>query len=104
MTENEKQRIILMRNTGNGYEKIAKALNLSKSTVAAFCKRNQLSGVRANVPGKESFAISKTKKPLSKGQRYSVILNEYMVAIQYADDDDNAAVSDITQMLTRGNR
>ena len=47
MTGHQKEHITAMRMHGIGYSTIAKSLGLKKETVAAFCHKNGLSGVKA---------------------------------------------------------
>ncbi len=47
MTDAEKKRIRAMREANAGYAAIATALGLKKDAVAAFCRRNGLTGVNA---------------------------------------------------------
>ena len=49
MTDQEKQRIAVMRSAGESYKEIAKTLNLSLNTVQTFCRRNQLTGTRGGI-------------------------------------------------------
>lgn len=42
MTEKDKVQIIELRKQGYGYGKIAEILNLSKSSISTFCKRNYI--------------------------------------------------------------
>lgn len=51
MTDEERKRIALLRDAGNGYKKIAQAMNLSESTVKSFCKRNKMGGRAVPAPG-----------------------------------------------------
>ena len=47
MTGHQKEHITVMRMQGIGYSTIGKSLGLKKETVAAFCRKNGLSGVKA---------------------------------------------------------
>ena len=47
MTGHQKEHITAMRMQGIGYSTIGKSLGLKKETVAAFCRKNGLSGVKA---------------------------------------------------------
>ena len=47
MTNNEKEKIKILREKGYSYFKIAVALDISENTIKAFCRRNNLGGVRA---------------------------------------------------------
>ena len=47
MTGQQKEHITAMRMQGIDYSTIAKSLGLKKETVAAFCRKNGLSGVKA---------------------------------------------------------
>lgn len=48
MNNNQKETISKLRFQGFGYSKIAKALDISISTVTSHCRRNDLGGVRAS--------------------------------------------------------
>ncbi len=45
MTPEEKEKIVVMRNTGIGYLKIAKTLGVNENSVRSFCRRNGLTGM-----------------------------------------------------------
>lgn len=47
MTSEQKQQIYLLREKGYGYATIAEALGLTKNQVSAYCRRNNLSGIKA---------------------------------------------------------
>ena len=47
MTGHQKEHITAMRMQGIGYSTIGKSLGLKKETVAAFCRKNGLNGVKA---------------------------------------------------------
>ncbi len=42
MTNDEKEKIVLMRNKGISYSKIASHLGISENTIKSFCKRNSI--------------------------------------------------------------
>ena len=44
MTNEQKEQIKMLRDSGYGYATIAEALGLTKNQVSAFCHRNNLSG------------------------------------------------------------
>ena len=46
MTNEQKEQIKMLRDSGYGYATIAEALGLTKNQVSAFCRRNNLSGKR----------------------------------------------------------
>ena len=48
MTLEEKNRIIRLREAGQGYSAIAATLGISKETVKSFCQRNNLGGRRVH--------------------------------------------------------
>lgn len=48
MTNNEREKIKVLRGKGYSYSKIAVVLEISENTVKAFCRRNNLGGVRTN--------------------------------------------------------
>ncbi|CAK7036345.1 MAG: hypothetical protein BACD_00126 [Bacteroides rodentium] len=54
MTEIQKRQIIQMKNKGDSYSDIAVALNLSRSTVQSFWRRNNASMENKNVPNAKS--------------------------------------------------
>ena len=54
MTNEQKDKIRMLRGSGYGYATIAEALGLTKNQVSAFCRRNDLSG---------TASISKTEIP-----------------------------------------
>lgn len=47
MTSEQKQQIYLLREKGYGYATIAETLGLTKNQVSAYCRRNNLSGIKA---------------------------------------------------------
>lgn len=46
MTNIQKEKVGLMRGKGYSYSKIAITLNVSENTIKAFCRRNNLGGVK----------------------------------------------------------
>ncbi len=119
MTGQEKQRIAVMRSLGESYNSIAGELNLSVNTVKTFCRRNQLTGIRAAVSEPEDLSsmpathslISGTddgnsadiEKPVSvEKPGDSRKRQTFTVKLEFAEHDDETAVSDIIQMLMRG--
>ena len=44
MTDEQKEQIIVLRQRGMGYIRVAQALGLSENTVKSFCRRNKLTG------------------------------------------------------------
>lgn len=54
MTEGQKNSIIKCRNSGLGYGATAKETGLTKDAVAAFCRRNGLTGNRAEPAPQET--------------------------------------------------
>lgn len=119
MTDQEKQRIAVMRSLGESYNEIAGKLNLSVNTVKTFCRRNQLTGVRAAVSVSEDLpAIQATLGLISgadggnstdagKPESLENISDTrkrhtFTVKLEFADHDDETAISDVIQMLMRG--
>ena len=54
MTNEQKEQIKKLRDSGYGYATIAEALGLTKNQVSAFCRRNSLSGNTADPDKKET--------------------------------------------------
>lgn len=118
MTDQEKQRIAVMRSLGESYNEIAGRLNLSVNTVKTFCRRNQLTGVRASISEHEEGSIAPATQCLlsatndgnstdaetaeGKRTRASAGRRDFKVTLEFSDEDDETAVTDIIQMLLRG--
>lgn len=119
MTDQEKQRIAVMRSLGESYNEIAVKLNLSVNTVKTFCRRNQLTGVRAAVSVSEDLSAMSATQSLISGADGGISTDTekpenvekpgdsrkrqaFTVKLEFAEHDDETAVSDIIQMLTRG--
>ncbi len=119
MTDQEKQRIAVMRSAGESYKEIAEALSLSVNTVKTFCRRNQLTGMRAGGSTPEDLsATSATDGLLSapKGGNSTVVeapgrlentgvsrkQPAFKVKLEFADEADQTAVPDILRMLMEG--
>ena len=119
MTDQEKQRIAVMRSAGDSYKEIAKTLNLSLNTVQTFCRRNQLTGTRGGtVAPKDLSAIPATDGllPAAKGGNSTAVETPgrientgvsrkqpaFKVELEFADADDKSAVPDILRMLMEG--
>ena len=119
MTDQEKQRIAVMRSAGESYKAIAKALNLSLNTVQTFCRRNQLTGMRAGGSASEDLsATSATDGLLSapKGGNSTAVETPerlantgvsrkqpaFKVKLEFADEVDESAVPDVLRMLMEG--
>lgn len=69
MTNEQREKLISLRNEGYGYTAIANAVGLSKGSVKAFCRAHGLAGVRAEnntaVDVDTEFCIS-CGKPLTQ--------------------------------------
>ncbi len=119
MTDQEKQRIAVMRSAGESYKEIAKTLNLSLNTVQTFCRRNQLTGTRGGVSAppnlSASLATDGLLSPLKGGNSTAVETPgrlektgvsrkqpAFKVKLVFADADDESAVPDILRMLMEG--
>ena len=69
MTKEQKEQVIKLRQTGYGYATIADALGLTKNQVSAFCRRNHLTGIKAQTHVEEKPAASCCKncgKPITQ--------------------------------------
>ncbi len=42
MTDNQKRQILILRNAGYGYSRIASKLGISQNTVKSYCRRNNI--------------------------------------------------------------
>ena len=119
MTDQEKQRIAVMRSTGESYKGIADALNLSVNTVKTFCRRNQLTGTRAGLSTPEDLSAMPATDGLlsaSKGGNSTVTETPgrlentgvsrkqpaFKVKLEFADEADESAVPDVLRMLMGG--
>ncbi len=119
MTDQEKQRIAVMRSLGESYNEIAGKLNLSVNTVKTFCRRNQLTGVRAAITTPEDLSPASTTQSLISGadggnstdaKKPEIVektgvsrrRQAFTVRLEFAEQDDESAVSDVIQMLMRG--
>ena len=119
MTDQEKQRIAVMRSAGESYKEIAKTLNLSLNIVQTFCRRNQLTGTRggASAP-KDLSATPATDGLLSAPKGGNSTATEvperfektgasrkqpaFKVKLVFADEADETVVPDILRMLMEG--
>ena len=119
MTDLEKQRIAVMRSAGESYKAIAKTLNLSLNTVQTFCRRNQLTGMRAGGSAPEDLsATPATDRLLSAPKGGNSTATEapesfektgvsrkqpaFKVKLEFADEADETVVPDILRMLMEG--
>ena len=57
MTEEQRNRIVSARKNGMGYAKIAAEIGMTKNAVAAFCRRNALTG---------NLSVSEDKRDLCR--------------------------------------
>ena len=48
MTNNEKEKIKLLRENGYSYSRISVVLDISENTIKAFCRRNNLGGIKGS--------------------------------------------------------
>lgn len=72
MTNNEKEKIKVLREKGYSYSKIAVALNRSENTIKAFCRRNNLGGVKAsrvNIKNENYIKCKQCEKELEKREK-----------------------------------
>ena len=121
MTDQEKQRIAVMRSVGESYKEIAKTLNLSLNTVQTFCRRNLLTGKRAGSSGPEDLSINPAVNGLlsvsndgnTNANKTSVNLENtgvsrrqptVKVKLEFADEPDETAIRDVLRMLMEGRR
>ena len=119
MTDQEKQHIAVMRSAGESYKAIAKALNLSLNTVQTFCRRNQLTGIRAGGSVPEDLSATPTTDGLlsaTKGGNSTAVETSerlentgvsrkqpaFKVKLEFADKADESAVPDVLRMLMEG--
>jgi hypothetical protein len=58
MTIEQKQKIRQLRQSGYGYATIAEALGLTKNQVSAFCRRNALTGTKAEPHTREKLDVN----------------------------------------------
>ena len=121
MTANQKRRITLMRQNHVGYAAIANELKLPLSTVKSFCRRNGLQASDlASDTQPENIAEASPDIDLisagSRGNSTTATKPESLakpgftddqpiceVTITYADEPDEAAVSDVLDMLRSAN-
>ena len=119
MTDQEKQRIAVMRSAGESYKEIAKTLNLSLNTVQTFCRRNQLTGTRGGVSAPRDLSATPATDGLlspPKGGNSTAVETPgrlentgvsrkqpaFKVKLEFADIDDESAVPDVLRMLMEG--
>ena len=119
MTDQEKQRIAVMRSVGESYKEIAKTLNLSLNTVQTFCRRNMLTGKRAGSFSLEDLSINPAVNGLlsvsndgnTNANKTSVNLENTGVSrrqptvevkLEFADEPDETAIRDVLRMLMEG--
>ena len=62
MTSVQKEKVKLMRGQGYSYSKIAITLNISENTIKAFCRRNNLGGVKGKEIKYEDLKDNMCKK------------------------------------------
>ena len=119
MTDQQKQRIAVMRSAGESYKEIAKTLNLSLNTVQTFCRRNMLTGKRAGSSSLEDLSIKPAANGLlsvsndgnTNAAKASGNLEKtgdsrgrpaVKVKLEFADEPDETAVRDVLRMLMEG--
>lgn len=119
MTDQEKQRIAVMRSAGESYREIAEALSLSVNTVKTFCRRNQLTGMRSGGTTPEDLSATPATDGLlsvPKGGNSTAtetperLANTgvprkqpaFKVKLEFADEADKSAVPDVLRMLMEG--
>ena len=72
MINEQKRKIHQMRNKGQSYLQIAKALDISENTIKSYCRRNNLSTKKISKPKaiKEIYTVCKhCEKPLTHGTK-----------------------------------
>ena len=113
MTQQEKQRIAVLRSSGMSYGVIATELEIPVNSVKTFCRRNHLGGVRGieNLSG-ESGDIDLIK-PESRGNSTTAngeerpagisasASQQAKVRLVFSDNPDEDAISDVLGMLMR---
>ena len=61
MTPDEKKQIAEMRREGYSYSRVSRELGINENTVKTFCRRNGLTGNKAEMPEMSGFTV--TQKP-----------------------------------------
>ncbi len=119
MTDQEKQRIAVMRSGGESYREIADKLKLSINTVKTFCRRNQLTGIRAGGLENDELSVTPATNGLlsdptggnstateapEKHENTGVSRKQpaFKVKLEFADKADESAVPDVLRMLMEG--
>ena len=106
MTDQEKQRIAVMRSVGESYKEIAKTLNLSLNTVQTFCRRNMLTGKRAGSFSLEDLSIGNTNANKTSVNLENTGVSRRQptvkVKLEFADEPDETAIRDVLRMLMEG--
>lgn len=72
MTNNEKEKIKVLREKGYSYSKIAGVLDRSENTIKAFCRRNNLGGVKASrvtAKNEKSVKCKQCEKELEQSEK-----------------------------------
>ena len=79
MTDNQKQQITAMRESGNGYKRIAQAIGLSENTVKSFCKRNNVntSGCAVSLPSENACKCCGKKVPQVQGRKQKKFCSDH---------------------------
>lgn len=116
MNAAQKERIAAMRQSGSGYNEIARVMKLPLNTVKTFCRRNDLTGDRRstqleNIAGSspeidlistESRGNTATVKQPRTVEKTGLPVDQPNcdVTVSYADEPDLGAVADVLELLT----
>ena len=116
MNAAQKERITAMRQSGSGYNEIARVMKLPLNTVKTFCRRNDLTGDRRSTQPEniaetqpvndlisvESRGNSTTAKRPGALKKPGFPDGQPVcdVTVSYADEPDEVAVADVLTMLT----
>ena len=112
MTDQEKQRIAVLRSQGESYKAISEVLKVSVNTVKTFCRRGHLTGNRGEKDLKKPSekinliddenrgnTVTAEASEVTKIPDYSTSRKAYKVKLVFAETPDENAIPDALEML-----
>ena len=112
MTDQEKQRISVLRSQGESYKAISETLKISINSVKTFCRRGHLTGIRREKDLKKPSekinliddenrgnTVTAEASEVIKNPDYSTSRKAYKVKLVFAETPDETAIPDVLEML-----
>ena len=100
MTTEQKNRIVSLRRAGDGYATIAQKMDMPKSTISNYCRKNGLGNIVEGTEKKDLLSpVHRVKLEPAKKQGIPKV-PAFKVTTVFADQPNEAAVAEALRILT----